>query len=70
LGYGRVTITLHWPTAILLGLLWTSRQTANFAPTGSLRIDFRSLPITMGVLVAMVGFTRIVWPDWPASSIG
>jgi cytochrome b561 len=59
--YDRATITLHWLTAILVSLLWTSGQTVDLPPAGLLRIDYRSLHITTGVLLAVVFITRVVW---------
>jgi cytochrome b561 len=37
LHYDPVTITLHWISVVLIGLLWAIGQTIDFAPSGTLR---------------------------------
>jgi len=61
LHYDPVTITLHWITVVLIGLLWTIGQTIDFAPSGPLRVDYRSLHIVLGLLMAGVFFARFGW---------
>ncbi len=59
--HGRTIIVLHWLTAVLVGLLWVIGQTIDFAPRGPLRVDYRSVHIVLGGLLAVVLVTRIVW---------
>jgi cytochrome b561 len=59
--YDRVTIALHWTTAALVGLLWVIGQTIDFAPSGPLRVDYRSLHMLLGITLAGVFIARVVW---------
>jgi cytochrome b561 len=59
--YDKVTIRLHWMTAILVALLWLIGRTTNFLPRGPLRVDIWSLHVLLGFLLAGVLLTRIVW---------
>lgn len=59
--YDRVTITLHWITATLVGVLWVMGQTIDFAPSGPLRVDYRSLHMTLGVALVLVIAVRVLW---------
>jgi cytochrome b561 len=59
--YDRRTIQLHWVTAALVGLLWTSAQVVDFFPKGAPRIAIRSVHIVLGVVLGVVLLTRIVW---------
>jgi cytochrome b561 len=61
LHYDAVTIVLHWASAGLVALLWVIGQTVDFAPSGSLRVDYRSVHIALGVALALVFITRVVW---------
>ena len=61
LQYDSVTIALHWTTAVLVGLLWTIGKTIDFAPSGVLRVDYRSLHMLLGVTLAGVFVARVVW---------
>jgi cytochrome b561 len=61
LQYDRGTIVLHWATAVLVGLLWTIGQTIDFAPSGPLRVDYRSLHMTLGVTLLGVFIVRAIW---------
>src|SRR6185437_8828913 len=40
--YDRLSILLHWITAVLVVILWTLGQTIDFFPKGAARIDARS----------------------------
>lgn len=61
LRHDRTTIALHWATALLVVLLWTIGQTVDFAPSGPLRIDYRSLHILLGAILGIVLLARIAW---------
>ena len=47
-----VTVALHWVTAALVAALWTIGQTVDFFPNGPLRIDYRSIHILLGAILA------------------
>ncbi len=59
--HAHTTIALHWLTAALVGTLWVIGQTVDFAPRGALRVDYRSLHITLGVLLGLVLIVRVAW---------
>jgi cytochrome b561 len=61
LRHDPTTIALHWITAVLVAVLWTIGQTVDVFPNGPLRIDYRSLHITLGVLLILVLVARLVW---------
>jgi cytochrome b561 len=59
--YDPVTIALHWISVVLIGLLWLIAQTIDFAPSGALRVDYRSLHVVLGVLMVAVFIARFGW---------
>ena len=59
--YDRMTIALHWLTATLIGLVWVIGQTIDFAPSGPLRVDYRSVHIALGVALILVVAIRVTW---------
>jgi cytochrome b561 len=59
--HDRILIALHWTTAGLVVALWSIGQTVDFAPRGSLRVDYRSLHITLGVILAITLLSRLAW---------
>src|SRR6185437_3293967 len=59
--YDRVSILLHWTTAALVVLLWAIGQVIDFFPRGTPRVTARSAHILLGVVLAVVLVTRIVW---------
>jgi cytochrome b561 len=61
LRHAPTTIVLHWLTAVLVVLLWTIGQTIDFAPRGPLRVDYRSLHMTLGVTLGVVLIIRLAW---------
>jgi cytochrome b561 len=61
LRYDTVTIGLHWATAVLVVLLWTIGKTIDFAPSGALRTDYRSLHMLLGVTLLGVFIVRVIW---------
>ena len=61
LRHAPVTIALHWITALLVGVLWVIGQTVDFFPNGPLRIDYRSVHITLGVALGAALLVRLAW---------
>ena len=59
--YDRTTIILHWLTALLVVTQWLGAQTIDWFPKGAPRVDARSMHITMGILLAGILVTRVVW---------
>ena len=51
----------HWLTAVLVATQWLGAQVIDWFPRGPLRVDARSVHITMGVLLAVLLVARIVW---------
>jgi cytochrome b561 len=61
LRHDPTTIALHWITALLVGVLWTIGQTVDVFPSGPLRIDYRSVHIVLGLVLAVVLVVRLGW---------
>jgi cytochrome b561 len=59
--HASTTIVLHWLTALLVVALWTIGQTIDFAPKGPLRVDYRSVHMTLGITLGLVLIIRMVW---------
>ena len=59
--YDRTTIFFHWATALLVTAQWLGAQTIDWFPRGPLRVDARSVHITLGVLIGILLVARIVW---------
>jgi cytochrome b561 len=59
--HDTATMVLHWTTFILVAALWIIGQTIDFAPSGALRVDYRSLHITLGVILGVVLCARLFW---------
>jgi len=60
--YDRVTIALHWATAVLVVLLYGIAQSWGFTPRHSwLRGQLMSTHVSFGVLLAGVLVLRILW---------
>jgi len=59
--YDTRTMLFHWLTAALVVLQWIGAKTIDWFPRGTLRVDARSVHITVGVLLALVLVARIVW---------
>jgi cytochrome b561 len=69
LRYDPRSIILHWCTAVLVALLWIIAQIINDFANGPLRVDARSLHITLGiVLVAVLGL-RIIWRNGRSGAV-
>src|ERR1700721_1402772 len=56
-----VTMVLHWVTAALVAALWTIGQTVDVFPNGPLRVDYRSIHIMLGAILAVVILARLAW---------
>ena len=61
LRHDPMTIGLHWVTAFLVAGLWVIGQTIDYFPNGPLRIDYRSVHIVLGVVLAFVVLSRLAW---------
>jgi cytochrome b561 len=59
--YDSTTITLHWATAILVGVLWVSGQTADATPKGFIQTDYWSAHVVLGFALACVLASRLIW---------
>jgi cytochrome b561 len=59
--YDKVTIRLHWATALLVALLWLMGQTISFLPRGPLRVDLWSVHVLLGFTLVGVLAARIFW---------
>ncbi len=59
--YDATTIFFHWATAVLVAAQWLGAQTIDWFPRGPLRVDARSVHITMGVLLAALLAARLLW---------
>jgi len=73
--YDRTTIVLHWTTAILVVLLWTIGQTADWIPDGPVNTDYWSVHVVLGFALAVVIAWRMIWRssrgrDLPAADVG
>lgn len=59
--YDRLTIRLHWLTALLIAALWGGAQIIDVFPPGGGRVGMRSVHILLGVALAVVLVARIAW---------
>jgi len=59
--YDRATIVLHWLTVALILVLFALAESWGFLPHGSLRKEFQSLHISLGILLAVVLAVRLGW---------
>jgi cytochrome b561 len=59
--YDRTTMLFHWATALLVVGNWLGAQTIDWFPRGPLRIDARSVHITVGVLLTLILLGRVIW---------
>jgi len=59
--YDRATITLHWLTAALVLLLWSSAQIIDFFAKGAPRWNMLGVHMSLGLLLAFVLLARIAW---------
>ena len=59
--YDGRTIWLHWLTAGLVVSQWAGAQIIDWFPRGPLRVDARSVHITLGLTLLVVFVLRVVW---------
>ena len=59
--YDAVTVFFHWTTAVLVVVQWLGAQTIDWFPSGPLRVDARSLHISLGATLAMILVARVAW---------
>ncbi len=59
--YDIRTMFFHWATAVLVAEQWLGAQTIDWFPRGALRVDARSVHITLGLLLALLLIGRIAW---------
>jgi cytochrome b561 len=60
--YDRGVIALHWATALLVVTLFALAEIWSFLPYGApLSAGMRSLHVSLGILLAAVLVTRIIW---------
>ena len=59
--YDGTTIFYHWAVAILVAAQWLGAQTIDWFPRGPLRVDARSIHITLGLCLGVLLAARIVW---------
>lgn len=59
--YDKATIFLHWATAILVAVQWLGAQVIDLFPRGPLRVDARSVHISLGAALAVIVIVRLGW---------
>jgi cytochrome b561 len=59
--YDPITIALHWTTALLVVVLWTIGQTADWIPRGPVRGSYWSVHVALGFILVAVLIGRIAW---------
>jgi len=59
--YDRRTIWLHWLTAGLVLSQWAGANVIDWFPRGPLRVDARSVHITLGLALLAVFAARVAW---------
>jgi cytochrome b561 len=67
--YDRKTVVLHWCTAVLVGALWLIAQIIDDFPAGALRVDARSVHISLGLALAVVLAIRVTWRNGSAGAL-
>ncbi len=63
--YDRLTISLHWLTAILVAALWVLGQTIDVFPRDNGRLEARSVHILLGAALLGVLVLRVLWSKTP-----
>ena len=59
--YDARTMFFHWATAALVVVQLAGAWTIDLFPRGPLRVDARSVHITLGVLLAVILAVRLLW---------
>jgi cytochrome b561 len=68
--YDRLTIALHWLTAVLVVALFSAAYIWNSLPPGTpLRKSLQALHISLGLLFTVVFVVRLVWRGWRGRSL-
>ena len=69
-GYDGMEMALHWTTALLVVTLYALSQIWGFLPRGTpLRLGMQEVHVSLGVLLAAVLVTRIVWRLGPGRRV-
>ena len=66
--YDNVAVALHWATALLIGILFTSAITWDYFPHATAE-TIQSLHVSLGVLLTAVILARIAWRLLPGHQI-
>lgn len=67
--YDPATILLHWATAFLVIALWVLGQTSDWWPRGFAQTTSWSIHVTLGLALACILVTRIVWRIGPGRAL-
>jgi cytochrome b561 len=68
--YDGMEMALHWATALLVVILYALSQIWSFLPRGTpLRLGMQSVHVSLGILLAAVLVTRIVWRLGPGRRV-
>ena len=59
--YDGRTMFFHWATLVLVVLQFTGAWTIDLFPRGPLRVDARSVHITLGLVIAALVASRMAW---------
>ena len=59
--YDSITIWLHWLTVALVATLWILGQVTGWLPRGPFRLGVWSTHVVLGLVLAIVLATRIIW---------
>ncbi len=59
--YDRVSVALHWGTAVLVAGLWLLAQVIDLFPPGAGRVGARSAHIVLGLALAGLIVLRLLW---------
>jgi cytochrome b561 len=59
--YDLTTIRLHWLTVLLVAILWILGQVTGWLPRGPFRLGVWSTHVVLGLVLAVVLATRILW---------
>ena len=59
--YDSATIWLHWLTVSVVAILWILGQVTNWLPRGPFRLGVWSTHVVLGLTLAVVLATRILW---------
>jgi cytochrome b561 len=69
-GYDGIEMALHWTTALLVVILYGLSQIWTFLPRGTpLRLGMQWWHVSLGILLAAVLVTRIVWRLGPGRRV-